>query len=897
VNRAEQAIPELLLAPLRAPRAAYRRIGYMRARRPRPLGTRPAIELAVCAIFRDEARYLAEWVTFHRLQGVERFYLYDNRSSDDWRSELAPEIAAGIVEVTDWPPHPGQLSAYDDCLERHRGDARWIAAIDIDEFLFSPTGEPLPEVLQGFDTDPAVAVNRRFFGTNGHRHPPDGLVIESYPMRSRDDDPANALVKSIVFPRMTRNARSAHTFRVRGVPVGEDGLPVPTATREPATADLLRINHYYAKSEEEFRRKSTRPRADSGTVTERMSAPADELRDEAILRFGRQLRAALASREVDAADAPSPSMWSQLAPLAEGRRRWIAGLGFGSVLSGLTESGMLAILAQVAAALVAGSSQVHVAALHVDASVGALLTVALGLALLRFALQVLIAFVPSRIAADAQAELRRSLFVAFTGASWDVQSRDREGQLQELATNQIGQATAGLLQAMQLVVAALTFAVLLVSALALNPLAALIVLVIAAGLFTLLRPLNDLGRRRGRALSRGWVEYAGGVNESVRLAEEVQVFGVGGAQRGTVGGLIASVKKSYYQTQLLTRLTAGVYQGVIYLLVVLALAILYKSGAGNAASLGAVVLLLVRASGYGQQVQANYQGLHQSLPALERVREAQRRYEASAPQTGARQLKAVRTLAFERVSFAYEAARPVLFDLDFEVAAGETIGIVGPTGAGKSTLVQILLGLRPPSSGSFLVDGVSAARFSREDWHRAVAYLPQEPRLLHTSVAANIRFYRPLDDEAIERAARLAGIHDDIVGWPGGYETIVGPRADAVSGGQQQRICFARALAARPEILVLDEPTSALDPNTERLIQDSLNGLKHELTMFVVAHRMSTLDVCDRVMVIVDGRLEAFDTASALHVNSGYFRSASQSTVVRSVAAGAPPPPVPQGGG
>lgn len=281
---------------LRAPRSVYRRVGYLRARWPRPLGTRPPVELAACAIFRDEARYLAEWVTFHRIQGVERFYLYDNLSDDDWRSALAPEIEEGIVEVTRWPPHPGQLSAYDDCLERHRDEARWIAMIDIDEFLFSPTGASLPEVLRRFDTHPAVAVNRRFFGTNGHERAPDGLVTENYPMRARDDDPSNVLVKSIVYPRMTLGALGAHTFSLRGIPVGEDGRPVPTATRDPATADLLRINHYYAKSEEDFRRKSVTPRADSGTVTDRMGVPPDEVRDEAIPRFAERLKATLAAR-------------------------------------------------------------------------------------------------------------------------------------------------------------------------------------------------------------------------------------------------------------------------------------------------------------------------------------------------------------------------------------------------------------------------------------------------------------------------------------------------------------------------------------------------------------------------------------------------------------------------
>ncbi len=294
VNHAERIIPKFILTTLRAFRGAYWRIGYLRARWPRPLGTRPPIELAACAIFLNEAPYLAEWVTFHRLQGVERFYLYNHESSDDWRSALAPEIEAGIVEVTHWPE--GQREAYDDCLERHGDEVRWIAMIDIDEFLFSPTGRPLPGILRRFGTHPAVAVNRRFFGTSGHRHPPDGLVTENHPMRARDDNPSNVLVKAIVYPRMTLGARSSHTFRHRGNPVGEDGLPVPTATREPPTADLLRINHYYAKSVEEFEKKSVTPRADDGTITDRMGIPPDEVRDEAIPQFADLLRAALAVR-------------------------------------------------------------------------------------------------------------------------------------------------------------------------------------------------------------------------------------------------------------------------------------------------------------------------------------------------------------------------------------------------------------------------------------------------------------------------------------------------------------------------------------------------------------------------------------------------------------------------
>jgi ABC-type multidrug transport system fused ATPase/permease subunit len=249
---------------------------------------------------------------------------------------------------------------------------------------------------------------------------------------------------------------------------------------------------------------------------------------------------------------------------------------------------------------------------------------------------------------------------------------------------------------------------------------------------------------------------------------------------------------------------------------------------------------------------------------------------------GTKRLDTVRTLAFDDVSFAYDREQPALSDIEFDVTAGEAIGIIGPSGAGKSTLIQILLGLRVPGQGRYLVNGVPADQVNREDWLRHFAYVPQEPRLLHASVSDNIRFFREIDDAAVERAARLAGIHDDVVGWPAGYETVIGPRADAISGGQQQRVCLARALAADPEVLVLDEPTSALDPRAEQRIQESLLALKDDLTLFIVAHRMSTLDICERVMVIVDGRLQAFDRIAELRNSNPYYRSAISTMALES---------------
>jgi ATP-binding cassette subfamily B protein len=570
-------------------------------------------------------------------------------------------------------------------------------------------------------------------------------------------------------------------------------------------------------------------------------------------------------------------MWSQLDLLIGDRRRLIAGVSICSVIAAFTEAGALAIIAQVAADLVGGSKNAHAKAgiFHLHASTGTLLWVGFALTLVRFVLQWPLSTLPARIAADVQAGLRTKIFRAFTRASWDVQSSDREGTLQEVMTSQTAQATAGAMQSTALVTSSFTFLILMGSAVALSPVAAGVVFAIAVGMFAVLRPLRSLGMRRSRQLSQSQIQYAGAIAEANRLAEEAQVFGVTDAQYERVAERVGTVRGLFFRSQLIARLVPNVYQSLIYVVLIGALAALDAAGGGHAASLGAVVLLLFRAAQNGQSIQASYQALQQSLPFIERLQRARQRYAESAVLDGGRSLEKVRTLAFANVSFAYNASRPVLSDISFTVDAGEAIGIVGPSGAGKSTLVQLVLRLRTPGEGRYLVNGEPVERFARDDWHKLVAYVPQEPRLLHASVAANIRFFRDIDDQAVERAARLARVHEDVISWSHGYDTIVGPRADAVSGGQQQRICLARALAARPHVLVLDEPTSALDPLSETLIQESLTALKSELTLFTIAHRMSTLDMCDRVMVILDGHLVAFDTKAVLREENPYYRSAS----------------------
>jgi ABC-type multidrug transport system fused ATPase/permease subunit len=359
------------------------------------------------------------------------------------------------------------------------------------------------------------------------------------------------------------------------------------------------------------------------------------------------------------------------------------------------------------------------------------------------------------------------------------------------------------------------------------------------------------------------------------VTEETNVFGTADPQIKRVDQFVKNARSLYLKAQVLNRMVPNVYQSMIYLILVAGLLAASLAQVKGFSSLGAVVLLLIRAGTYGQQVQSAQVSLRQTLPFVERVQNAIDAYSASTPRRGRAPLQGIDTLSFENVEYFYTPERPVLRDVSFSVRGGETIGVIGPSGAGKSTIVQILLRLREPRSGTYRLNESDAFDIDFAHWHGHVAYVPQAPKLLHATVADNVRFFRDYDDAAVERACQLARIHDEIMEWPKGYGTIVGPRADAVSGGQQQRICLARALVANPSLLVLDEPTSALDPRSEALIQESLESMRSQLTLFIIAHRMSTLTICDRVMVVLNGTLDAFDTLPELTASNEYYQFAS----------------------
>ncbi|MFP4054693.1 MAG: ABC transporter ATP-binding protein [Phycisphaerae bacterium] len=213
-------------------------------------------------------------------------------------------------------------------------------------------------------------------------------------------------------------------------------------------------------------------------------------------------------------------------------------------------------------------------------------------------------------------------------------------------------------------------------------------------------------------------------------------------------------------------------------------------------------------------------------------------------------------IELRNVSFSYDGLRRVLKNVSLEIAPGEMIGLAGPSGGGKTTLVNLICRFYDVLEGQILIDGEDVRNYELGCLRRQIGVVLQEPFLFHGTVAENIAYGNAEANlESIIRAARAANAHDFIVGFPDGYDTMVGERGQSLSGGERQRISIARAILNNPRVLILDEATSSVDTETEKLIQQALDRLIANRTTIAIAHRLSTLRKADRLVILEKGEL------------------------------------------
>ncbi|UWR21577.1 ABC transporter transmembrane domain-containing protein [Sulfitobacter sp. S190] len=395
-------------------------------------------------------------------------------------------------------------------------------------------------------------------------------------------------------------------------------------------------------------------------------------------------------------------------------------------------------------------------------------------------------------------------------------------------------------------------------------------------------PILLLGRRL-RVLSRenqDWIAASSGnASESLSAVQTVQAFTHEVASRGQFADM---TENSYVAARSRIRTRAYLTAIVIFLVFSGIVGVLWigaRDVRSDVMSMGALVQFVIYAvmvAGAVAALSEIWSELQRAAGATERLVEL---LQADDPVRDADTPTALVTpvrgqIAFENVSFNYPARPKVaaLDGVDIRIEPGETVAFVGPSGAGKTTIIQMILRFYDPQSGRITLDGVDLRDLSRNAFRRHIALVPQDPVIFATSARENIRFGRPdASDAEIDAAARAAAAHDFITALPDGYDSYLGERGVMLSGGQKQRIAIARAILRDAPVLLLDEATSALDAESEGAVQRAVDELSVGRTTLIVAHRLATVKKADRIIVLEQGRVVATGTHDALVAKGGLY--------------------------
>ena len=420
----------------------------------------------------------------------------------------------------------------------------------------------------------------------------------------------------------------------------------------------------------------------------------------------------------------------------------------------------------------------------------------------------------------------------------------------------------------------------------------------AAALVTLVAPAawHRLDRRKSVARQKSYAAFSAEFLDSIQGLVTLKAFG----QSGSRGQLLARKAHDLFQATMGVLGTNTLSRGITDTGIAVGAAVALGLGATRVANgtmeLSALLIILMLGVEVFRPLRDLRQILHQGMngrSAAEGILTLLRAEPAVAPtaspvaaETAAAELDP--RLAFDDVTFTYPGGRhPAHRGLSFSVAAGERVGIVGPSGAGKSTVVKLLLRLFDPDSGAVRLGGIDVGALAQERLRGAIAVVNQDTYLFHGTVEDNLRMGKPeATQDELEAAARAANAHEFIAGLPNRYGTVVGERGIRLSGGQRQRIAIARALLRNAPVLVLDEALSSVDAESEWLIQEALERLMEGRTTLVLAHRLSSVITCDRILVLEDGRLAESGTHQDLMARHGSYHRL-MATQVRAAQSGA----------
>lgn len=545
-----------------------------------------------------------------------------------------------------------------------------------------------------------------------------------------------------------------------------------------------------------------------------------------------------------------------------------------AVISGAAQTVTMVAIAKAALALSGGDRDIPVIHGWTLSIRVALVVAAVGL-VLKLLSDWLDSWLKARLYLSALESLRFSYLGAHARAPWSAIAEHSLGESQDIVARSAPLAARTAVALSGKLTTGANMAVMLIAAALVSPWSTLVCGIAALAILLLLRPLIALTRRltaESEVIMRGLNER---LIESVALGVEARVFGTAGTMLDRIRAEHHLLGKKVRQARTSQAFAPQLFQASAMALVIGGLLFITTNDVVDVDSISAGLLLMLRAFGVGQRGQNASQMLAEASVYLDFVTVKTSEMQSQLVHSGSTEVERIDRVEFRDVSFHYASMdrdHDVLKGVSFEVRRGEVLGIIGPSGSGKSTLVQLLLRLREPTSGEIRVNGVPMKDVADHSWTSLVAVVAQEPRLGSGDVVDAVRFYRDLPGARVTAALSQAQIQADVESWPDREHTPLGPAGARVSGGQRQRLSLARALAGQPDLLIMDEPTSSLDPISEARVVDAIRSIKSSTTAVIVTHRPSSLEVCDRIMVVVNGVVADLGTPDELRSRSGYYR-------------------------
>lgn len=512
--------------------------------------------------------------------------------------------------------------------------------------------------------------------------------------------------------------------------------------------------------------------------------------------------------------------------------------------------------------------------LHLDFKLSYLLIFISLLFILKTVFLLLSNYMKIKITSEYEEQMRGDLLRQTLNANWNFLLKQKAGYLDTVLINDVRAGSLLLQQITTINILAISLFAYIFVALNISVVITLATLLLGGVLSLVFKPLVRKTRETAHETNLISKQVAYHANETISGMKAIKSMAVEKEVSTEVKTFFASLKRLRIKIFVLSNISSALIQPISLMFICGVFLLSYNNPNFSFASLIAVVYLIQRIFLYVQQVQSSLHSVNEGIPYLKNIME----YRAKAFQykeinQGDTPVHFNDTLQFNHVHFGYKSKGNVLEDLNFSIKQGEMVGLIGSSGSGKTTVVDLMLRLFEPQSGSIDIDGKNISTIELSQWRKNIGYVSQDIFIINDTIANNIRFYNEdILDADIEIAAKKANVYDFIMSCPEKFDTRTGERGVMLSTGQRQRIVLSRILARNPKFLILDEATSSLDNESEKLIQNMIQDLRGQVTVFAVAHRLTTVLSFDKIIVLEKGKIvEEGKPSELLQNQNSYF--------------------------